>query len=125
MPQSKHTKSLFDTALLCVKENISLVCNMSNEDSGLKYLRKWLSFNKFILVFCGGKLICFVNSASFLSKQILDLLIRENLLTPEIAKKFSIEFMTKLDFSKLNKCQFSKMENYLKIVSARCPVSNR
>lgn len=58
-----------------------------------------------------------------MTRQILQILVEKNALTPEIVKKFSIEWVTELDFSLLSENQFYLMEKYLKLYSARCPVS--
>ena len=62
--------------------------------------------------------------AGHLSKRILQILLEEKALTPEIANKFSLEWVTELDFGKLDQNQlYHNMEEYLKLVSDRCPVS--
>ena len=67
--------------------------------------------------------IIFDQAAGPLTWQILQILLEKNALTPEIVDKFFLEWVTELDFSMLHDNQFCLMETYLKLFSARCPVS--
>ena len=45
------------------------------------------------------------------------MLLEEGLLTPEIVDRFFIEWVTELDFTKLDQKDFHEMEEFLKIVT--------
>ena len=59
MPQSKRLKSLFDSSLSCVTNNISLMCSAPKE-FGLRHLREWNIVFRLLLLSMLFDLICLI-----------------------------------------------------------------